>query len=93
MSAGGVKILFADDQFALVYICDRVENDGSCHADHVEIEALARNVKLTPPQEVLNQMVEALEAACFSMSDFEKLDQSGEICLWRHGHQRFTVTQ
>lgn len=77
VQSGGVKILFADDQFATVYVCDHVERDGSCKPQNVEIEVFTRHLKITPPQEVTNQIMASIEGACFSESDFEKLDHTG----------------
>ena len=76
-------MLFADEGFAIVYICDHVERDGSCHEENVEIEALARNTAIPPPMEVTNRIAAVLETACFSLSDFEKLDHSSE-CVHAH---------
>ena len=78
-------MLFADEGFAIVYICDHVERDGSCHEENVEIEALARNTAIPPPMEVTNRIAAVLEAACFSLSDFEKLDHSSECA---HAYKR-----
>ena len=79
-------MLFADEGFAIVYICDHVERDGSCREENVEIEALARDTAIPAPMEVTNRIAAVLETACFSLSDFEKLDHSSEcarVCRGR----------
>ena len=81
--------MYADDSYALVYLCHEVENDGTCSPDHVELEAFSRSPTKRPSEAVMATIVETLQNACFEISDFEKLDHTGEldIPLLKHGNE------
>ena len=70
--------MYQSEMFALVYLCSEVENDGSCSADHVEVEAFSRSPTARPDPKTMEDIVATLKQACFEIEEFEKLDHTGE---------------
>ena len=69
--------MYQSEMFALVYLCSEVENDGSCSADHVEVEAFSRSTTARPDPQTMEDIVATLKQACFEIEEFEKLDHTG----------------